>query len=385
VCSMKSPYVTEIQPNQVITSIFLVTSKDIRQKKTGEPYLSLMLSDRTGDLDAKMWDNVEEVMETFGRDDFIKVRGLAQIHQNRLQLTLQKLQRVEESAVEFADFFPASQRDPEEMMVEFRQMVDAMADAHLRALCQAFLDDTAIAKLYKVAPAAKTMHHAYLGGLLEHVLSMAKMGLVLATHYKVNADLLLTGVLLHDIGKIYELSYDRSFGYTVEGHLLGHMFIGLRLLDEKVRGLTDFPPRVRVLLEHMILSHHGQLEFGSPKLPLFPEALLLHHLDNLDSKMEAMRYSLEKDRSFEGFFTGYNPALERQVLKKDKYLQPESPSGPEGAAPVGAAPLPSLQRPGNGGNTATVAGQPPAQQQQPQRRAVSVSPFAEQLQKALKP
>ncbi len=359
---MKSPYVADLQPNQVVTGIFLVQNKDIRQKKTGEPYLSLILSDRTGELDAKMWDNAEEVMETFGRDDFVKTRGLVQVHQNRMQLAIQKLQKVDEKTVEFADFFPASKRDPAEMFVELRQTVDAFTNADLKALANAILNDAEIARLVKIAPAAKSMHHAYLGGLLEHMLSMCALARFTAPHYEVDLDLVLTGVLLHDIGKIYELSYDRGFGYTIPGHLLGHMFIGLRMLDEKLAGLPDFPRKLRTLIEHMILSHHGELEFGSPKQPLFPEALLLHFIDNMDSKMAAMRHAQEKDRSMEGMFTSYAPALERQVFRKDRYLQ-DAPALPATAAPA-AAP-----RPNHG----------PAQHRLP----VSTSPFAQQLQKAL--
>jgi len=367
---MKSPYVAELQPSQVITSTFLVTAKDIRQKKTGEPYLSMTLTDRTGDLDAKMWDNAEEVLDTFEKDDFVRVRGLAQIHQNRMQLQVQKLQRADERTLDLSDYFPASKRNPDEMLEELRVMVAGYRDEKLRALCQAFLDDQELMRLYKMAPAAKTMHHAYLGGLLEHVLSMAKMASMLAPHYNVDMDLLLTGVLLHDIGKIYELSYERSFGYSVEGHLLGHMFIGLRLLDEKVRLVPDFPPKVKMLIEHMILSHHGSMEFGSPRLPIFPEALLLHHIDNLDSKMEAMRYSLERDRGLEGFLTGYNPALERQIFKKDRYLQPPPPAPAQEAVAAAATPAKIVEK----------QPAPPMQ-----RKPAPVSPFAEQLQKALKP
>ncbi|HUQ94094.1 MAG TPA: HD domain-containing protein [Bryobacteraceae bacterium] len=357
---MKSPYVAELQPSQVFTATFLVQHKDIRQKKTGEPYLSLVLGDRTGDVDAKMWDNAAEVIETFERDDFVKVRGLAQIHQNRLQLTIQKLQRVDENSVEFADYFPGSKRDSEEMFTELKQIVGSFQNPQLKALCEAFLDDPEISRLMKIAPAAKSMHHAYLGGLLEHVLSMCHLARFTGAHYNVDMDLLLTGVVLHDIGKLHELTYDRSFGYSTEGHMLGHMFIGLRMLEGKSRQLAEFSPKLRLLIEHMILSHHGQLEFGSPKLPLFPEALLLHHLDNLDSKMEAMRHSLEKDRSVDGYLTGYNPALERQVFKKDKFLSPPPPAEPPAQ------------------NQAQHV--PPGQQQ---RRPASASPFAERLKQAL--
>lgn len=374
---MKSPYVADLQPNQVVTATFLVQSKDVRQKKTGEPYLSLMLADRTGEIDAKMWDNAEEVLETFERDDFVRVRGLVQIHQNRHQLTIQKLQKADERTLEPADYFPATTRNVAEMFQELRDMVQGFQNPYLKQLGEAFLNDPEIARLFQMAPAAKTMHHAYLGGLLEHVSSMYQVARAIGPHYKVDLDLLFTGVLLHDIGKIYELTYERSFGYSTDGHMLGHMFIGLRMVDEKVRLIEGFPQKLRTLIDHMILSHHGQLEYGSPKLPLFAEALLLHHIDNLDSKMEAMRASLEKDRMIEGYFTGFNPALERQVLKKEKYLQ-GNPT---------PAPVPPVAKTPNGSSSpvttpASVTAPPPAPKPF-HKPAPSVSPFAAKLQGAL--
>ncbi len=337
---MKSPYVNELEPNRVITTSLLVHNKEIRQKKTGEPYLSLLLGDRTGELDAKMWDNVADVMETFDRDDFVRVKGLIQIFHNRPQLTIHKMRRMADTEVDFADFFPASQRPPDEMWAELRATVAQMSDVHLKALLDALLDDPDISRRFRVAPAAKQIHHAWLGGLIEHVLSLCALARQVAAHYPfINFDLLLTGVVLHDIGKIYELSYDRGFGYTAEGQLLGHLMIALRMVDEKLRGLPDFPPRLRTLVEHMIISHHGQLEFGSPKIPQFPEALLLHYLDDMDSKMECMRSMLAKDRHVDGCFTGYSPALDRTVLKKDRYLAgPAAPKVQEAAAPESAVP-----------------------------------------------
>jgi 3'-5' exoribonuclease len=343
---MKSPFVSDMKPNQVITTIFLVHGKDVRQKKSGEPYLSLLLGDRTGEIDAKMWDNVAEVMETFERDDFVKVKGLLQVFQNRLQLTIHKMSRVLDGDVDFADYFPASERDPAEMFAELRGIVAGIGNPHLRGLLDAFLDDQELARRYRTAPAAKHVHHAYLGGLIEHVLSLCNLARMMATHYSyVDLDLLLTGVILHDIGKVAELTYDRSFGYSSEGQLVGHIGIGLRFFHEKLQRLPDFPPKLRILVEHMILSHHGELEFGSPKVPQFPEALLLHHLDNLDSKMECMRSLVANDRHVEGYFTGYNASLERSVLKKAKYLE-EEPADPLPAAALEEAPpLPQPPRP----------------------------------------
>jgi 3'-5' exoribonuclease len=332
---MKSPYVAELEPNQPVTATFLVLAKEVRQKKTGEPYLSLTLGDRTGDIDAKMWDNIGEVVETFERDDFVRVKGAVQVYQNKPQLTLHKLMRVDEREVDFADFFPASKRDPEEMFAELRGLIADLANPYLKALIEGLFADEEVARRYRTAPAAKTVHHAYLGGLIEHVLSLASLGRVMGAHYRqVDADLLLAGVILHDIGKIFELNYERGFSYSDDGQLLGHIQIGLRMIDDAIRGIPGFPPRLRALVEHMVLSHHGELEFGSPKPPMFPEAMLLHHLDNLDSKMECMRATAEKDQNLTGNWTGYNAALERTVLKKEKYLAEAAGSGPARPAPA---------------------------------------------------
>ncbi|MGE5646830.1 MAG: 3'-5' exoribonuclease YhaM family protein [Acidobacteriota bacterium] len=338
---MKAPFASEIEPGQVASATFLVHAKEIRQKKTGEPYLSLVLGDRTGELDAKMWDNVADVIDTFDRDDFVRVRGLLQIYNNRRQFTVHKLARVEEASIDIADFFPASSRQPEEMMAELRAIVCGIENRHLRALLELFLSDEEIARRYMRAPAAKFIHHAYLGGLIEHVLSMCGLCRAMAAHYKsLDLDLLITGAVLHDVGKIHELSYDRSFGYTSDGQLLGHIFIAGRMVDEKIAQLPDFPPKLRTLVHHLILSHHGSLEFGSPKLPLFPEALMLHYLDDIDAKMECMRVLVEKDRQMEGDFTTYSNSLERVVLKKSRYL------AEEGEAPAAPAPEPARkQRP----------------------------------------
>src|SRR5450759_337542 len=318
---MKSPYVNELQPNQVITATFLVHIKDIRQKKSGEPYLSLLLGDRTGELEAKMWDNVAEVLESFSRDDFVKVKGLLQIYQKRPQLTVHTIKRILDADVDFADYFPSSERNRDEMFAELRGIIAAIQNSHLRNLLDSFMDDQAIAALYRVAPAAKSVHHAYLGGLLEHALSMCHLCKMTSQHYKIiDPDLLLTGAILHDIGKIFELTYYRGFGYSAEGQLLGHIIIGLRMVNERMQRFPDFPPRLRTVVEHMIVSHHGELEFGSPKVPLFPEALLLHHLDNLDSKMECMRALIDRDKQVTGVWTSYSSPLDRAALKMSKYL-----------------------------------------------------------------
>ncbi len=319
---MKSPFIRELKPDEIATAVCLVHTKEVRQKRTGEPYLSLVLADRSGEIDCKMWDNVAEVMETFDRDDFIKVKGLMQLYNNRPQFTIHKLRRVQDHEVDFRDFFPASLQDPEAMWSELRSMVAALDNDHIRRLLDAFLDDSEIAGRYRCAPAAKSIHHAFRGGLLEHVLSLAKLAKLVSGHYaSVDPNLLIAGVVLHDIGKIHELSYERAFGYSTEGQLVGHIAIAIRMLSEKLRAFPEFPVELRNLIEHMILSHHGQLEFGSPKVPVFPEALLLHHLDDMDSKMECMRALIDREPQSTGYFTGYSQSLARVALRKSRYLE----------------------------------------------------------------
>ncbi|MBV9264668.1 MAG: HDIG domain-containing protein, partial [Acidobacteriaceae bacterium] len=252
---MKSPYVGTLTPNEVVTAFFLVLSKEIRQKKTGEPYLSLHLADRTGEIEGKMWDNVAEVMETFERDDFVKVKGMMQVYQSRSQFTIHKLRRLQDHEVDFADFFPCSERNPDEMWAELQGVVAGITNPHLQGLLEAVFADDRIASRYRVAPAAKNIHHACRGGLLEHVLSLCTLCRLTAAHYQtVDLELLLTGAILHDIGKIDELSYVRSFGYSTEGQLLGHIIIGLRIVADKLAHLPDFPAKLRTLIEHMIIS-----------------------------------------------------------------------------------------------------------------------------------
>ncbi len=376
---MKSPYVNELEPNRVITTSFLVHSKEIRQKKSGELYLSLLLGDRTGELDAKMWDNVSEVLDSFERDDFVKVKGMVQVFHNRPQLTIHKIRRMDDSEIEFGDYFPSSKRAPDDMWRELRETVARIANPHLKALLDALLDDEDVSRRYRLAPAAKQIHHAYLGGLIEHVLSLARLARLTADHYPwVDYDLLLTGVVLHDIGKIYELNYERGFSYSNEGQLLGHIHIGIRMVGDKLRGIPDFPPALRNLVEHMILSHHGELEYGSPKVPVFPEALLLHYLDDMDSKMECMRALIDTDRQVEGCFTTYHAALGRTALKKDRYLNGQDTGRSRAAAQPGG-PAPDFDN----GPAAPVA--KPEKAAHPLFASRPDSPFGDKLKQALGP
>ena len=305
--------------NKNITSSFVVAAKQIKLKKSGEPYVAVTLADRSGQLEAKLWDNVEDLMGLFEQDDFIKVKGLLNKYNNRFQLTIHKLRRLEETEIEFADYLPKTDKDVEELWRELCVFVSGFSDPHLKALLQAFMSDAELAAAYKTAPAAKSLHHAYIGGLLEHVLSLFRVCDLAARNYpQINRDLLLTGAFLHDIGKIHELSYARSFSYSTRGQLLGHMIIELEMLHAKVALCPGFPDELKTLVEHLIISHHGQYQFGSPKLPMFPEALMLHYLDDLDSKMESMRAHFEREPDVE--WTSYNASLNRVLMNSRKVL-----------------------------------------------------------------
>ena len=329
---MKEFYISDCtrHENKIITSNFVVVSKQIKPKKSGEPYLALTLGDRSGQLEAKMWDNVEEVLNAFEQDDFVKVKGLVNKYKNRFQLTVHKLRKLGETEIDFSDYLPKTTRNIEELWQTLAEFVASFQNPHLKALVQAFMSDPEIAAAYRNAPAAKTLHHAYIGGLLDHVVSLFRSCDLICRNYpQINRDLLLTGAFFHDIGKIHELAYNRSFSYTTRGQLLGHMMIELEMLQAKLALVPDFPPDLKTLLEHLIISHHGEYEFGSPKLPMFPEALLLHYMDDLDSKMEAMRAHFEREADLESPWTSYNASLGRPLLNSAKFLAPKPAPAPE--------------------------------------------------------
>jgi len=337
--------------NKTITSCFVVVSKQVKSKKSGDLYLALTLGDRSGHIEAKMWDNVNDALGGFEQEDFIKVKGLLNKYNNRFQLTIHKLRRLGDSEVDYADYLPKTTKDIGELWRTLASFIATVQNPHLKALVEAFMADPEIAEAYRAAPAAKSMHHAFIGGLLDHVVSLVRSCDLMCRNYpQLNRDLLLTGAFFHDIGKIHELTYNRSFSYTTRGQLLGHMVIELEMLQAKLAQLPDFPDDLKTLVEHLIISHHGEYEFGSPKLPMFPEALVLHYLDDLDSKLESMRVQFERDGGSEEGWAGYNPSLARPLLNTAKFLQPKPPpsetagaAGPieaafaQGASPVEAA------------------------------------------------
>jgi 3'-5' exoribonuclease len=331
---MKQCFVSRLQPGQNVTSHFLVCEKEIRATRGGKTYLRLELGDSTGRIEARMWDGFDQAAATFERDDFVKVQARVENYRNNIQLSIEKIRRAGENEVHAADFFPHTKEDVEQLYAKLIEIAASVGDPWLRQLLESVVRDPEIVPRLKRAPAAKVMHHAYFGGLLEHVISLCGLCLVVLAHYpEANRDLLLTGAVLHDVGKLEELSYERSLGYTDEGQLLGHILIEYELVSKKIAAIEGFPDTLKVLVQHMLIAHHGQYEFGSPKLPMFREALMLHYLDDLDSKMAAVRSSLDSDKG-EGNWTAYNGALERRILRVDLFRH----AGDEAAAKNAAVP-----------------------------------------------
>jgi 3'-5' exoribonuclease len=333
---MKTHYVSDLQDGQAVTSLFLVREKEIRTSaRTGTSWLQLELGDRTGTIPAKMWDNFAALAATFERDDVVQVRGRVKLYNGQKELTLEQIIPAIERDYDLGDFLPHTKYDVEKMLAEVRAAIAGMNNPWLKRLLASVVDDAAIAPNLKRAPAAMTMHHAYIGGLLEHIVSLIRLSRVVAGHYpELDLNLLLAGAVLHDIGKLDELRYARAIDYSTEGRLLGHIMIGATLVREKIRSIPGFPAPLAVVVEHLILSHHGAYEFGSPSLPQTREAVALHFLDDLDSKMAAMRATLESASGADDW-TERNPSLRRALLRTDKFLAPEKAD--RAAAPARAA------------------------------------------------
>jgi 3'-5' exoribonuclease len=312
---MKTPYIAELSPGTRLQTTFLVQSKERKTASTGKPYLDLELRDASGVIRAKVWD-CDRLEPDFEVEDFVLVQGHVEAYKGTPQIVVNAIRRLADEEIDPRDYFPRSSRDPEEMHAQLVSRLERMPEGPLRSLLLAVVQDPEIAPKLKLAPAAVSFHHAYLGGLLEHILSLIQLGDQVSDHYgSLRRDLILAGLVLHDLGKIEELNYWRSFRYTTRGQLVGHIALTLGIVHEKLRAIPDFPDALRDQIEHIILSHHGKAEFGSPREPMFPEALVIHYLDDLDSKLESMRaqYAADKDRP--GDWTARNPALKRELLK----------------------------------------------------------------------
>ncbi len=319
----KTIYVNQIRERDRVESIFLVRDKITAMAKNGKPYMTVKVMDRTGEVEGRIWDQVDHFSSQFDKDDFILVNAKASVYMGKMQIIIQDLKKVEENLVDLSDFLPVSKRSLSEMRQELDQILSSLTDVHIEALLRAFFDDADFFPLYSKAPAAKAMHHVFLGGLLEHSLAVVGLAVDVAARYpQVKRDLLICGALLHDIGKVKELSYRRSFDYTDEGKLLGHIVIGVQMVEDRIRQIPDFPDELSMLIKHLLLSHHGQYDFGSPKRPKFLEAVILNFIDDLDSKINGVQTHIDKEPDKEGNWTNYHRLYDRYFYKGSGSAKP---------------------------------------------------------------
>ncbi len=305
-------YINEIKENDNVESFFLVKEKSSGVTKTGNPYLKLKLGDRTGEIEGRIWTNVEILLESFEKDDFVNVKGKGGSFQEHLQLNITYIERLNEEAILLSDFFPMSEKDIEGMFQSLIEISQQIKNPHLSQILQLFWEDKPFIERFKMAPASKWLHHSYLGGLLEHTLSVTQLVIKNTFHYSgLDLDLLLTASMLHDLGKVDEISYHRSFDYSDEGRLLGHIILGIERVENKIRQLPNFPKDLSTLLKHLLLSHHGQYIWGSPKRPMTLEAVMLHYLDDMDAKINGIQQFLKKQTSDGSRWSTYHRLFEQ--------------------------------------------------------------------------
>lgn len=312
---MAKIFIAELVEGEPVTSFFLARQVQVRQRKKGDPFLTLVLADRTGEVPAVMWDGAEQVAKELAEGDIVKVQGVLGAYQGERQLTLSRLRAAIPGEVSRDDYLPRSPQDSATLLARLRETVEGLQEPHLQQLLRDLLADATFVEALVSAPAAKTIHHAVLGGLLEHTASVTGLCRLLADYYPVvDRDLLLTAAILHDVGKIHELTWDQVFDYTDAGRLLGHITLGTILVERRIRAIPDFPEQLAQRLLHCILSHHGELEWGSPKRPKTLEALVLHYAEDMDGKINSfLGFSQSHPDPQHPGWTQFNKALDRYL------------------------------------------------------------------------
>lgn len=315
-----SPLVGELREKMEFEGTFLVKVIQLHLDKNGRPYLNLVLMDKSGEVEARAWENAAKLAEDVKAQDLLRVAGKVNLYQGRRQVVVEAAAKVADGALPLDRFVPATAYDVNRLHADALSLFGTLEDKHLRELAVRTLEDPDVKRRIQRAPAAKSVHHAYAGGLLEHTLSACRILDGLARHYRlyygpaISRDLLLIGGLFHDIGKIYELSFERGTEYSKEGQLIGHHVLGCELVDRVAAGIEGFPAELRLQVKHLILAHHGKLEYGSPKLPHTIEALLVHYVDDLDSKVNSILKLIGEDTQ-PGEFTAVSRLYERPFLK----------------------------------------------------------------------
>lgn len=323
-------YVRDLTHGDSVDDIYLVADKQLRANRNGNLYLQVELRDKTGIVSSRLWNATEALYRSFHDGDFVTVSGKVQLFQGSPQLILSSISRAVRQHIDLGDYLQQTPRDRDKLLARMKEILLGISNPPLRALVECYLIDEAFVEQLITAPAGVRNHHAYIGGLAEHIVNVLETAdRILELYPAVDRDLLLAGIFLHDLGKVEELSYKNAFRYTDEGQLLGHLVIGVEMLSEKARQSEEltgepFPRELLLRLKHMIVSHHGSYEFGSPKLPMTPEAIALHHLDNLDAKVHNFNQQITEDPNQDSAWTSYDQSLGRKLFK----------GAPESASPA---------------------------------------------------
>jgi 3'-5' exoribonuclease len=318
---MSKQFIKDLNNQEQISSTFLVGEKQVLKDKKGKAYLNMNLSDKSGSLNARMWDKVDDVINKFDSGDFVEVKGHVQVYQNKKQIVVHIIKKINPQEVNVQDFVPSGITAPNEVFNEVLDYVNNIENEQIKSILLSTLNDIELKPLILKIPAAKTIHHAYIGGLIDHILSICKLMKNVSEIYpSLDKDLLIFGAIYHDIGKVKEFSLDQGIQYSTEGRLVGHMAIALEILDSKIRELNSFDEELKHVLKHIILSHHGKLEYGSPKRPKFLEAVVVSMIDELDSRINSietlMRSELNNDQKWSSFSQQYDRYFYLNILKK---------------------------------------------------------------------
>ena len=318
---MSRRYVSQLGDAAQVSDVFRASGKQLRPNRNGNLYLQVQLSDRTGSVTAMLWNANDRVYRSFQNGDYIHIDGAAQLYNGAIQVIATRIERVEPVTVDEAEFFQSGACDIDELCQRLKAMVRAIGNVHLRNVAESFLVDEEFMERFTQTPAGIKIHHAYRGGLLEHVVSLMELAQLIGPRYPgLDTDLLTVGALVHDIGKTVELSAVPDLEYTDEGQLIGHLAIGIGILEKKVNEAEQLageavPEDLVFQLKHMIVSHHGEYEFGSPKLPMTPDAIALHYLDSLDSKVQSFAELIQEDPNSDSNWTAYQANLGRKLYK----------------------------------------------------------------------
>jgi 3'-5' exoribonuclease len=309
--------ISTLKEGDWVEETYLVSSKQVSTAKNGVVYLSLKLTDKTGEIDGRLWDNAEETSGKFVRDDFVRIKGIVANYQGTLQVKMKGLEKVDDAQVDMSNFLQTSARAPEEMAKEIHDIAAGLANPFLRDFMNSFLSDKPFMDAFKRAPAARSLHHNYIGGLMEHILELILLCRDIAKHFPgVDEDLLMVGAFIHDIGKVRELGIKQSIEYTTEGRLIGHISLGYEMIVEKIAAIPGFPAELTTLLKHIMLSHHGEYEFGSPKRPKIQEAIIVHYLDDLSAKIKNFQATLKKENVGEGEWSSFSKMHDRYLYRQ---------------------------------------------------------------------